>query len=286
MINTNKLINMKTKKLALAIVTFAMLLLGSNVMAQVTGTGTMVAPTGNDATDTVTIGSVMPYRVTGDINMHSLRTLGILNHSNFTKTISAGGSLLNEAGIAAPLTTDTAFSVSWTVLGAQSVTVREVPVVASGPAFACTAADQVLPVRVVARPTAAWAVAGPSASGCGVAGTTVTIPYTAVGTGQFNVTYRITYTNLAGTVTNVVAAGTAVNGLGAYTNGSQSFNFSYAVPALAYGRYDVYIENLSDRISRKSGVATIATTDYPTTATTFYAYPTPVTAPINHIQNL
>jgi hypothetical protein len=244
----------------------------------------MVAPSGNDAADTVTIGSVMPYRVTGDIAMHQLRNLGVLNYSQFTKVVSAGGTLHNALGVAAPVATDSAFSVAWGTIGAQTVSVTEVPQVVSGPAF-CAGNTQILNVVVVNRPTAVWNGAA-SATGCGVAGTTVTIPYRLSGAGAFEVSYNILYTPLSGAASQVVPLSTDVLALGSHTaNGTQDFTFSYSVPAAAYGRYDVTIETVNDRFSRKSGVASVAA-DVPAAVLTFYAYPTPATQPINHLQNL
>ncbi len=274
---------MKKPTILKSIATFVLILVaGVAVKAQVTGTGALVSPVGSELKDTVTIGSVMPYQVSGDVNMHQLRNWGVLNASNYTKLISAGGTIHNSLGTGSPAASDSAFSVTWSSLGAQTVSVTEVPQVISGPAY-CTANTETLDVVVINRPKAVWGTA-PS-SGCGVAGTTVSIPYTATGTGKFTVTYRIKYTTLTGTSTDVVNSNAVAN-LGNNSTGSQSLNFSYSVPAGAYGQYEVFIENISDRISRKSGVATIATTDYPVTALSFYAYPTPTTQPIRHIKNL
>jgi len=277
---------MKKMTLIRSIATVALFLVaGMGAFAQVTGVGT---PDNTTDYDTVTVNSVMPYQVNGDLNMHALRALGILNYSQFTKAVSAGGTIRAASGVAAstPATTDSAFSVAWgNTAGAQTVQVTEVPQVVSGPAFSCTANTQTLNVIVVARPTVVWNGA-PSASGCGVAGTTVTIPYTVAGTGQYDVTYRITYTSLTGATSNVVAAGTVLNGLGNYQNGSANLTFSYAVPAITYGRYDVYVENVTDRISRKSGIITSLAADLPAAAATFYSYPTPQTQPVQHIRNL
>jgi hypothetical protein len=273
---------MKKMTLIRSIATIGLFLVaGMGAFAQLT---TATVPTNTTDNDTVTIGSVLPYRVTGDINMHSLRALGILNYSQFTKNVSVGNTLHDATGVGAPAATDSAFSVAWATLGAQTIQVTEVPQVVSGPAF-CAANTQTLNVAVVARPTVVWNGA-PSASGCGVAGTAVTIPYTVAGTGQYDVTYRITYTPLSGAPSNVVAAGTVINGLGNYQTGSVNLNFSYSVPAATYGRYDVYVENVTDRISRKSGITTSQAADMPAAASTFYSYPTPQTQPVQHIQNL
>jgi len=263
---------------------------GMNLSAQVTAEPslTMMAPAGVNAEDTVTIGSVMPYRVSGDVQMHQLRAIGAVGYSDFTKTVSVGGTMRAASGASgsSPAAADSAISVIWNVLGTQTVGFTEVPTPVSG--TYCAANTQTLNVVVVSRPTAAWNGAA-SATGCSVAGTTVTVPYTVTGTGQFSVTYRITYTSLSGATSNVVAVGTVLSNLVNFKTGTANLTFSYNVPAATYGKYDVYIENISDRIARKSfgnGYVAIPTTDFPVTATSFFSYPTPATQPINHIQNL
>jgi hypothetical protein len=270
-----KSMNLKT----LAVALFSTF--GIAAFAQVTApswSGNMVsATTGVNTEDTVTIGSVMPYQVVGDPNMHLLRSIGVLNKSNFTWAVPIGGTLraISGANGSTPAATDTVVSVSWESLGAQNIQVTEVPQVVSGPSFSCTATAQTLNVVVIARPTAALSSA--SASGCSVAGTTVTIPYTLTGKSPFKVTYRIAYTSLSGTTTDVVTSNTiTVAGSG---------DLSYAVGASAYGKYDVYISAVSDRISEKSGVLSQAA-DLPSAPLTFYAYPTPATQPIKHVKNL
>ena len=276
---------MKTKSLLKAAVISAMfMVMGWSANAQLTGVGTFVDPT-VEPTDSVTIGSTMPYNVKGDPNMHLLRSLGILDFSQYTKAVSAGGAIFDEAGTAAAAAADSAFTVNWTVLGAQTVSVTEVPQPMAGmPAYSCTANTQVLPVVVLPRPIAVWNGAA-SATGCSVDNTTVTIPYKLTGTGQYNVKYRIEYTALTGVKSNVVATGTELTALGNRTNGDQTFDFSYTVPASAYGKYEVFIENVNDRISRKSGLLTSDAADFPSTSIVFYAYPTPVTQPIKHLSN-
>lgn len=234
--------------------------------------------------DSVTIGSTMPYMVKGDLKMHQLRNIGALTFSDFNWNLSGGGTLRNKDASGAQGAKDTVVSVIWNTAGLFNLTVEEKPVVASGPAFSCTGTSQKLPIRVLPRPTITWG-AGPSANGCNVDGTTITVPYSAAGTGQYTVTYRIHFTPLSGAASDVVAS-TPVPNLGNYTSGTQSFNISYAVPSGAYGKYEVFIENVTDRISRKSGITTSQAGDIPAAATTFYAYPSPTTQPIQHIKNI
>ncbi len=255
--------------------------------AQVTGTGALNPPTGDNTIDSVTIGSTMPYQVTGDINMHALRSLGVLNASNFTWNVPTGGTLLNSTGNSGttPLPTDTTVSVNWTVLGTQTITTTEVPQAALGqPAFSCTANTQTLNVAVVARPTITWNGTSP-AGGCNIAGTTINIPVTLTGTGQFNIYYKIVFTPLSGAPSTPVDFTAVPYTVGNYQNGNQNVNLTYAIPAASYGTYTVSVTKISDRISVKSGIASQAS-DIPATNYIVYSYPTPVTGPINHIKNL
>jgi hypothetical protein len=277
--------NMKTTNLLKSIaITASVLLMGSALSAQVTGVGPLVPPTGINVTDSVTIGSTMPYQVSGDINMHALRSQGVLTASHFTWTVPAGGTLHNNLGAGVPLATDTTVSVNWTATGAQTISTVEVPQVASGPAFSCTANTSTLNILVLNRPTIAWNGITP-AGGCGVAGTTVNIPVTLNGTGQFAIYYKIQYTTLAGVVSTPVDNTVTPFTTGTYQNGSQTINLTYAIPAGNYGTYTVIVTQIADRISTKSGVASQAS-DIPATNYVIVSYPTPVTSPITHIKNL
>lgn len=266
-------------------ITASVIMMGGSLSAQVTGTGPLVPPAGNDVVDSVTIGSTMPYQVTGDITMHDLITQGVLTPSHFNWTVPTGGTLHNSLGVGSPLATDTTVSVNWTSLGVQTVTTTEVPQAASGqPAFTCVANTQTLNILVLNRPTIVWNAVSP-AGGCGVAGTTVNIPITLNGTGQFNIYYKIEFTPLAGVQTTPVDYSVVPFTVGTYQNGSQSINLSYAVPAASYGTYTVVVSQIADRISEKSGVPSQAS-DIPAANYVIYSYPTPVTGPINHIKNL
>ncbi len=270
----------KSITLTVSIVFFA-----GSIAAQVTGSGTFSAPTGNNSTDSVTIGSIMPYQVTGDIHMHALRSLGVLNASDFDWNVPAGGTLLSSSGIGSPLPTDTSVSVNWTTPGTRTITTREVPQPAAGqPAFTCDADTQTLFVAVIARPTAAWN-GSTTAGGCNIAGTTVNIPVSLTGTGQFNLYYKIDFVPFSGSPATVVDKTTVPLTLGTYQYGNQSVNLSYSIPAASYGTYNVTITGISDRISVKSGVLSQAS-DIPSTNFVIYSYPTPATGPINHIKNL
>lgn len=266
-------------------ITASLALAGSSVFAQVTGVGPLVAPTGINTIDTVTIGSTMPYQVTGDITIHDLESQGILTASHFTWSVPAGGTLHNSLGTGSPLATDTSVSVNWTSLGVQTISTTEVPQAALGqPAFSCVANTQTLNVQVVNRPTVVWNGTTPT-GGCGVAGTLVNIPIILTGTGQFELYYKIVFTPLSGPSSTPVDYTSVPFTVGNYQNGSQSINLSYSIPAASYGTYNIVITKISDRISVKSGIASQAS-DIPATNYVIYSYPTPVTSPISHIKNL
>lgn len=281
---------MKTRILLVGI-TVGILGFFSNLNAQVTGnTALGFVPNATGSVDTVTVGSVMPYRVTGDINFHALRGQGLFDLSNFNWSVTGtatGFELRDKTGNTGATTIgakDTVVSVQWKTAGSYNVITREVPVPATGmPAISCNASDNTLPVLVVGRPTIAWDNAGPL-GGCGVAGTSISLPVDVTGTGQYEITYKITYTNLAGVTTDAVASNTVTRG--SYQPGAQTVNLpALSIPAATYGTYTVTIEDLSDRISRKSGVATLAA-DRPATTLKIYSYPAPTTQPIQHIKNL
>ena len=275
---------MKTTNLFKSIaITASFVLLGSSAFGQLGSP--LVAPTGNDVTDSVTIGSTMPYKVTGDLNMHMLRAQGALTFSNFNWTVPTGGTLHDKTGAGAPAAVDSFVSVNWTALGAHTITATEVPqAAASQPAFACIANTQTLNVVVLNRPTIVWNGTSP-AGGCGIAGTTVNIPITIAGTGQFDVYYKIDFTPLSGATSTPVDFTGAPFTIGSFQNGSQNVNLTYAVPAATYGKYVVTVSKVADRISKKSVVASTAA-DVPAATYVIYSYPTPVTGPITHIKNL
>lgn len=282
---------MKMKNLLAATVIVSLGFL-SSLNAQITAPTPLVYESKSvSSVDTVTIGSVMPYQVTGDLNFHALRRQGLFDFSNFNWSLTGGTAgtnyeLRDKTGNASttPAAKDTVIGVQWITTGSYQVNVQESPVPASGmPAISCTGSTENLNVLVVARPVLTWPTPA-NTGGCNVAGTTVNIPVNVAGTGQYEITYKIDYTNLSGTTTTKVASGTKVT-LGNYKPGAQTLNLTYAIPAGEYGTYNVTIENLSDRISRKSGVATLAA-DRPSTTFKIYSYPAPATQPIQHIKNL
>lgn len=279
---------MRTRILFAGIVLVAMSFF-STINAQITGNTTLgFVANATGTIDTVTVGSVMPYRVTGDINFHALRLQGIFDFSNFNWSVTGAASgyqLRNNTGNTGttPAAKDTVISVNWVETGTYHVLTTEVPVPATGmPAISCTATANDLQVLVVNRPTAAW----PSTvlGGCNVAGTNVALPVNVTGTGKFDITYKVTYTNLSGETTDFIASKTET--VGTYQGNQTQVNLpALSIPAATYGTYTVIIENLSDRISRKSGVPTL-NTDIPATNLKVYSYPAPTTQPIQHIKNL
>lgn len=268
---------------------------GSGAFAQVTAPGytlaslvDSIAPALN--VDTVAVNSVMPYSVKGDLNMHSLRALGALTYSNFNWALSGGGtlgSLSNNATPQAPK--DTSVSVKWgATAGSYDLRVLESPVAAAGqPAFSCTGNTTKLGIVVVANPIAVWSGATPL-GGCGVANSTINVPFKLTGTGNFDVTYTIDYKNLSG----VVTAGTATTASYGDKNvvTAKSFNIPVVIPATTYGQYTVTISKVVDRITKKcfdvSAFTSTVGTDVPSAGFVVYSYPAPTTQPIQHVKNL
>jgi hypothetical protein len=260
---------------------------GMSAFAQITAPAgwAVIAPTGNDVTDTVTVGSIMPYRVTGDINMHALRAQGAVKVSHFTKVISANGTIaLPDGSAGTPALTDTLFTVKWNTAGtSESVKVTEVSQSLTGTDL-CTGTTETLPIVVVNRPTVAWNVAANPKIGCSLDNNVAfNIPISVTGTGQWDVDYKIDYTPITGLPTSAVNTVT----IGGWQNFSaaQTLNLSYTIPVGATGTYTFTITKITDRISRKSGITSVAT-DLPATTYKIFALPTPTTGKIQHIKNL
>lgn len=247
--------------------------------------------------DTVTIGATMPYYVKGDPNMHMLRQWGAITaKSTYTWSATAAATAtINQA-----TTSDSLVTISWPKAGTYRLSVTENPgAVASGYPALCTSVPYAMDVKVLNRPTVTWNGATPVKGGCGVNGNTITVPIDLTGIGQWEVDYTVQYFDLANQEVNVAGitrdASEAAVPMGATSNkndGSALTNqtlLSITIPAAsavgAYGKYVITINSISDRISRKSGISSIAA-DVPAGSYTIYSMPTPTTQPIQHIKNL
>jgi hypothetical protein len=225
--------------------------------------------------------------------MLMLRRWGALtNKSFFSWTLDAGGTLYNSAGNAfVPLNNkDTVVLVEWTSTGSHNLRVTEIP--DATPAF-CTGTSQLLPIQVLDRPTIKWYGTTTIGGGCNVKGTTVDIPVDLTGIGEWEITYDVTYTdmnNATQTVGTVTGTDKTVNYGNAHDKSGLSNQnvLSIAIPASGigtYGKYEIKVTAVSDRISRKSGIES-EDSDIPAKVYTVYSYPAPTTQPIQHIKNI
>ncbi|MBN1789923.1 MAG: hypothetical protein JW830_05460 [Bacteroidales bacterium] len=269
--------------------------------------------------DYVTIGSRVPYYVAPDGTIGAMATAGTMDYSEFqwevltsllaplaiTPATYTDGALTVGEGLA-PWVEENEISVTWAapaVAGTQYVlraTEHSNPLGAGNFAFGCAdLTPEVRNVFVLAAPTVAFN--GTQGGGCSTApGSTFYVPLNITGLGDWDVTYTVSYNGGAasapatytltvadpiGTVTdaNVIAESVlarAANG----TPTTSTDGLAIVLPAAQYGYYDVAITGFTDRISRKSMDALTAVTAAGTYR--IFVNPTPVTSPIQHLENL
>lgn len=310
---------MKRMNFFRATATIALLLVaGLSTFAQYVGpTSTYDAVT--TTSDYVTIGSRMPYYVAPDATIATMATAGTMDYSEFqwevltsvlaplaiTPENYAGNALTTGEGLA-PWVDENEISVTWAapaVAGTQYViraTEHSNPLGLANFTFGCAdATPETRNVFVLAVPTVAFD--GTSGGGCAIApGTTFYVPLNITGLGDWDVTYTVAYNGGAagapatytltvadpiGGVTdaNVIAQSTAARDADGTPTGSTD-GLAIALPAAQYGYYDVAITGFTDRISRKSLDALLPVAAAGTYR--IYVNPTPVTSPIQHLQNL
>jgi hypothetical protein len=295
---------MKTRILLVGI-TVGILGFFSNLSAQqVTGTGSLVAkgavtdPVGQEDMDYVTVGSTMPYEVTGfDWGTLSGVVTPLFNWS----VTGTGTSNLYKADGSTSLAADADFagfypdksiSIKWGTAGTYTINVAERGKFTST-ASCPDATPETLPITVLAWPKVDWGtITDPTA--CGVA--SVSLPLTVKGSKSITVSYDVYYTALAtGSTEQKLTATPATQ---TYTN--TGYDVAVTSPTLDYtvvngtGKYRIVITNIQDKITEKSFGALGATdasrnaiaADLPLAGVTFYSLPTPVTSPIQHIKNL
>jgi hypothetical protein len=269
--------------------------------------------------DYVTIGSRVPYYVAPDLAIAAMATAGTMDYSEFqwevltsalaplaiTPETYAGVALSGgEGGV--PWVKENEISVTWAapaVVGTQYVlraTEHSNPLGLGNFAFGCAdASPEVRNVFVLAAPTVAFN--GTQGGGCAIApGSTFYVPLNITGLGDWDVTYTVAYNGGApsapatytltvadpiGTVTdvNVIAQSTAAR-VADGTPTAATDGLAIVLPVAQYGYYDVAITGFTDRISRKSMDALTAVTA--TGTYRIFVNPTPVTSPIQHLQNL
>jgi len=315
---------MRTSKLTLAMA--AAFFAASSLFGQVTTSYLNVAAgDGVDTTlavekiDYVTVGSTMPYSVLPDQTINSLRTNTIVE-SQFSWVVSGGtnGALRDTsittaliAPVAAPwyanpngATSNAAFvgSYNWNALGSWTITVTERTVdgASAGTMTGCTdATPETLPVTVIARPTAFWtesaANTGFTKGDCWDGAADITIGLTVGGSGVYQLSYDMDFSGIddittvdgSETKTDTVVVSDAFVYATPTVAGVTTGEIVYVPAAGAFGKYVFEMTNITDHISRKSGVNAIGTDlcgvgeEY-----TMYLMPTPVTQPVRHIKNV
>lgn len=283
---------LKTIAVVVALATISM-----SSIAQVTGTGTLIAKTAGapDNVDYVTVGSVVPYKVTP---YNWLGLAASMNASSFQWAMTTGVSgtdwtLYKADGTTAlpfvgPNSTESDITIKWLLEGSYTINVAEKsnPKVGTG----CVGNVENLPINVIPHPKAMWA-AFTDPSGCGLTGP-INVPVTCAGSSTITVSYSVVYTPAATGVAGAPSALTATVAAGGYNQTGKALNLP--VTLSGDGKYDVTITGVVDPISEKSFGLLAASnalrngasgTDYSATTVTFYSYPTPVTNPIQHLQN-
>ncbi len=270
--------------------------------------------------DYVTIGSRVPYYVAPDATIAALAPVS-MDYSEFnwevltsalaplaiTPETYAGAALTVGEGLA-PWVKENEISVTWAAptaaAGTQYVlraTEHSNPLGALNFDFGCAdATPEVRNVFVLAAPTVAFD--GTEGGGCTVApGTTFYVPLNITGLGDWEVSYTVAYNGgavvasatpytlllaaPAVTDVNVIAESIAARDADGTSSATPATDgLAIDLPATQYGYYDVAITGFTDRISRKSMDAMTAVTAAGTYR--IYVNPTPVTSPIQHLENL
>jgi hypothetical protein len=253
--------------------------LGMNLMAQSMEQGGI---------DTVTVGSSVTYAVdpdpvtAADVNMNA-------SHFDWFFTSDAGGSTVITAGITVAETqlsdgyAEDSINVAYdsaTYLPGTTIYTRVAEVSQPMYGTSCRGNEQVQEVFIVNEPFVTL-VTG-STGGCGI--TQDTVPLTVNGYGPFNVDFTVTYYDAANnpTVHNYSESIGAVSDQGANSLDLILNTTSHLTDGT--GRYEVVIDDITDRFSRKSMVA--LTGNVTSGTFTIGINPVPTTQPIRHIRNL
>jgi hypothetical protein len=305
---------MKTKNLFRILIAasfLAVMSFGANAQLTTSTGPTAVETDANQATDFVTVGSIMPYEVTPDATISALVTANplVFSPSVFrwavagaatgTLQLQAGGALTPApAPDAATHFVENQVGVSWTTTGAATLSVFEKSQNLVGLPACEDATAEDINVQVVALPTVVYNETDGTAGdnimgGCGVAGTAVNLPVTATGTDLWQMTYHVRHYTLANVLIpgdNVDATTASLGTSDIFTSFANTENmtmYTLNIPAATYGRYDITVTSVTDRTSRKSLNLPAQNPGTPTGATlVVWSLPTPSTGQIRHVTNL
>lgn len=247
---------------------------------------------GGESPEYVTVGSIMPYKIS-PFDWGTLSSL--MDPSIFKWWLNGnatGYTLLKSDGVTT-LTllpppnhdyySDSMISIQWIKTGDYTIRVSE----KSMPKPGITSCDkpgdfQTLDVVVADRPTIAWdgvTVKG----GCGLDGTTQSIPVVMKGSKQITVTYDIVYTPLKGQPDTTKSLSAIYNT--SKNDQSVNDNIQISIPKGNYGKYEVVIKGIADKISAKCGIPPQAA-DYPSGKYTIAVLPVLETGDIEFVKEL
>jgi len=266
----------------------------SMASAQVTTTsGVFITKfNGGDEPEYVTVGSIMPYKVT-PYNWGTLAQY--MNPSIYKWWLNGnatGYNLLKSDGttILAALPPpnhvyypDSLISIQWVKTGKYTIRVNEKSMPKNNISTCDQPGDfQTLDVVVADRPNIAWD--GPIVhGGCGLDSTIQNIPVTVKGSKQITVTYTLVFTPQAGipvaTPAQTVIFNTTKN------DTISAGNIQINIPKGGFGKYEVAITGITDKISSKCGIVS-QQTDYPSDKYTLVAMPSLETSPIEFVTEL
>jgi hypothetical protein len=227
--------------------------------------------------DIATVGAQMPYRVTPDAFFSSRPA--IFNASIFSWTADNSAAIAQTQLVASPgYYAENQISVTMPATpGTVNISVAEMsqPIAGSG---CVDATPEQIAVTVVAKPTLAIVQAAGTLSGCAITANQ-NIDVTFSGTAPFYVNYTITYTDWTGTASAPVAYTATVNGGEEFIVGPEQL-------ASGQGTYSINISDVWDSNSYRAINRAAINTAYVDRIFDIQLFPTPTTAPIQHLQTL
>lgn len=264
------------------------------VHAQITSTSTLFNSKVDEdgEPEYVTVGSVMPYKV-DPFNWGSLASF--MNPSIFKWWLNgdaSGYTLLRNDGIT-PLSTlpppnntfysDSIISIHWSKTGKYTIRVHEKSMPKSG----ITACDQpgdfqTLDVVVANRPSVWWD-GSLTKGGCSLDSTTQNIPIMMVGSKLITIKYDMVYYPISGSP--VASSNLSIFFPTTNHPDSISGNIPIIVPKGGFGRYELTITGINDKVSKTCGIISEAA-DYPADKYTLVVLPTLETSPIKFVTEL
>ena len=241
--------------------------------------------------DSVTLGSLMAYRIAPDSIIASLVRIGAMNPSVYNWLFSDSTTVLQVNG--SPAIADSNGFYPDTVIGAVfnktygilslQVAEKSNP---NGGLGCISQTTQSLTIQTLPRPTINF-TGNPQANGA-CSETDFNIPLKLTGYGPWSVDYTITYDSTAPVAFNQMIGG-AGNAVGMTQITTLTLNITAAQLSNGFGTYKIIITNVRDRISLKSLDQTLIAAhaaDLPTVnAYIITIYPSPGTKPIKHILN-